>query len=899
MLWQSLCHHSVYIRDRPWCTLGYFNSTLFLEDYTSSSSSFNKSMREFKECVEEIEVKDVQRSGLQFTWSQKPKGKDGLLKKIDRIIANVDFNDVFKPLRKLLYEKGNLHTNVTRLRDDLDRAQICLDANPFNVALRENEATAVVAFNDALIMEDRSRIDVVICADGTTVDNEKVVDAFVSHYEQFLGLPGNTSPFYTTNLFSTRLTDDHARDMIRVISRHEIITDDFFAAVNGFFINGKLLKELIHTIIALIPKIRSPSHVTDYRPISCCDVLFKCISKIIANRIKESLKLLVSPYQSAFVPGRSIADNILLTQELMHNYHLDRGPSRCAFKVDIQKAYDTVDWEFLKEVLVGFGFHARMIGWIIECVTTTSFLISINGSHHGFFKGKRWLRQGDPLSPYLFTLVMEILTLLLQRRVRESMVFKTHRYCGKLELINLCFADDLFLFTHGDVDSAIMIKDALEEFKNVSEGQLPVKCLGVPLVSSRLIFRDCKELIERASVFILPSRVLLDIEQLMRGFLWCQGELRKGRAKVAWEVMCLPMDEGGLGIRRLDIFNKALMVTHIWKLLSMKESLWVKWIHTYKLRGRNFWDYPLRGNMSWGWRKILQLRLIIREFIKFKIGDGATASVWFDKRSEGDPLANTVSSRDIFRAGLDFSTKVRDVILHGTWNWPSYLCAKYPNLSMLVVLNIMENTPDRLVWQNVQGIDKPFSVTQVWSSLLPRNLKVPWFDVVWYSYCISRHALTLWLIVKQRLKTQDRIYSWEASSSLLNLFPLCDLQPDSHDHLFFECSFSQHIWNHFKHLAGLGSTIPEMTHIISSIILFANRKSSNSVIAKLVLAASAYFIWQERNNRLFMNNKRTIQQLIECIKSSIWLKLVSCCFKKSKSGVRLAQEWGLPDTCFG
>nr|GEU85129.1 hypothetical protein [Tanacetum cinerariifolium] len=92
--------------------------------------------------------------------------------------------------------------------------------------------------------------------------------------------------------------------------------------------------------------------------------------------------------------------------------------------------------------------------------------------------------------------------------------------------------------------------------------------------------------------------------------------------------------------------------------------------------------------------------------------DGATASVWFDKWSEGDPLANTVSSRDIFRAGLDFSTKVRDVILHGEWNWPSYLCAKYLNLSMLAILNIMENTPDRLVWQNVQGIDKPFSVTQ-------------------------------------------------------------------------------------------------------------------------------------------------------------------------------------------
>ncbi|GKD35033.1 hypothetical protein Tco_1250542 [Tanacetum coccineum] len=128
------------------------------------------------------------------------------------------------------------------------------------------------------------------------------------------------------------------------------------------------------------------------------------------------------------------------------------------------------------------------------------------------------------------------------------------------------------------------------------EGRFPVKYLGVPLVSYRLVFKDCKELIEKvesrlndwknkslsiagrlqlvqsviasmhvfwASVFILPSRILLEIEQLMRGFLWCNGGMSRGKSKVAWEVVCLPKDEGGLGIRRLDHFNKALMTTHI------------------------------------------------------------------------------------------------------------------------------------------------------------------------------------------------------------------------------------------------------------------------------------------------------------------------------------------------
>ncbi|GJT49872.1 putative reverse transcriptase domain, reverse transcriptase zinc-binding domain protein [Tanacetum coccineum] len=248
----------------------------------------------------------------------------------------------------------------------------------------------------------------------------------------------------------------------------DIVGNDVTCAVCEFFTNGKLLNELNHTIIALIPKVSSSLRVTNFRPISCCNVLFKTITKIIANRLKESLKVLVSPNQSAFVPGRNISDNILLTRELMHNYHLDRGTPRCAFKVDIQKAYDTVDWGFLKEVLIGFSFHARMVHWIMECVTTTSFSISINGNLHGYFKGKRGLRQGDSLSPYLFTLIMEILTLMIRRRVRDSGSFTYHRHCSKLELVNLCFADDLFLFAHGDVDSAKVIMEALEEFKLAS-----------------------------------------------------------------------------------------------------------------------------------------------------------------------------------------------------------------------------------------------------------------------------------------------------------------------------------------------------------------------------------------------------------------------------------------------
>ena len=195
----------------------------------------------------------------------------------------------------------------------------------------------------------------------------------------------------------------------------------------------------------MIPKIPIPNKVTDFRPIACCNVMYKCISKIVTNRIKPILGKLVNKNQSAFIPGRVIQDNILLTQEIRKGYNRIQGPKRVSFKIDIQKAYDTVHWGFLKKVLECFGFHSKMVGWIMQCVTSTAFTLSINGDTIGFFKGGGGLSQGDPVSPYLFTLVMEVFTLMLKRHVARNQDFQYHFRYKELGLTHVCFADDLLL----------------------------------------------------------------------------------------------------------------------------------------------------------------------------------------------------------------------------------------------------------------------------------------------------------------------------------------------------------------------------------------------------------------------------------------------------------------------
>ncbi|KAL0300287.1 UNVERIFIED_CONTAM: hypothetical protein Sangu_3129900 [Sesamum angustifolium] len=151
------------------------------------------------------------------------------------------------------------------------------------------------------------------------------------------------------------------------------------------FRNGKLLKQVNATILALIPKVQLPSTVSDYRPISCCTVIYKTIAKIIVKRMQLVLHLLIDYSQNAFVPGRNISDNILLAQELLAGYNQARLPPRSTIKVDIQKAYDSVEWDFLIEVLKLFNFPACFIGWIEQCVTTASFSISLMVQSMGIF----------------------------------------------------------------------------------------------------------------------------------------------------------------------------------------------------------------------------------------------------------------------------------------------------------------------------------------------------------------------------------------------------------------------------------------------------------------------------------------------------------------------------------
>ncbi|KAL0439849.1 UNVERIFIED_CONTAM: LINE-1 retrotransposable element O protein [Sesamum latifolium] len=374
-----------------------------------------------------------------------------------------------------------------------------------------------------------------------------------------------------------------------------IIGEEVSRAVLDFFATGRLLKQVNSTLISLIPKVTTPTVVAEFRPISCCNVLYKIITKLLVLRIRVILEKLVSPSQNAFVPGRLIGDNILMAQELFSGYNQMRLPPRCALKVDLRKAYDTVEWDLLLATL-------RLS---VSPRHTSPFVLM--GMYMVILLGLGVLRQGDPMSPYLFVLVMEVLQMILQQLIDQDEGFTFHWKCGDLGLFQLCFADDLLLLCHADIPSVTVVRRGLELFATLS----------------RLHANPHK------SHLILSKATQDNRDALFR---------------------TLDYEEGHLPLR------------------GKQDSIWVDWISRNRLQDQTVWTASEKTG-SWGWRKLLKLCATLRPHIQFRIGDGMNFSLWKDPWHSLGPLI-TQFPRGPQLTYTGANDPLATVIEDGQWSWP-------------------------------------------------------------------------------------------------------------------------------------------------------------------------------------------------------------------------------------
>ncbi|CAB4268374.1 unnamed protein product [Prunus armeniaca] len=279
----------------------------------------------------------------------------------------------------------------------------------------------------------------------------------------------------------------------------EVIGADVIMAVKSFFETGRMSREINRTFIFLIPKSENPTKITQWRPIALCNFLYKIISKVLTNRLKQVLPSVVSLNQSAFVQDRMIMDNILIVHEILHSMksHKGKGNHNVALKLNMAKAYDRVEWSFLEEMLHALGFDFRFSQWIMECIGTVSYNILVNGKPTGHILPTRGIWQRDPLSPFLFLICAEGLTAMIHKaEARRSL--QGFRFCATgVSVSHLFFADDAVLFCKAEEAEVVCLKRILSTYESGSGQRINLD------KSSALFSPKCPDYLRQQLVDIL------------------------------------------------------------------------------------------------------------------------------------------------------------------------------------------------------------------------------------------------------------------------------------------------------------------------------------------------------------------------------------------------------------
>ena len=248
-----------------------------------------------------------------------------------------------------------------------------------------------------------------------------------------------------------------------------VVGEDIFQLVKTTSISGYFDPAISDTLIYLIPKIDPPNSFKDFRPISLCNIVYKIFTKVLVNSLHPILDTIIGPYQRSFLLGRGTYDNVVVLQEIIHFMRRSKKKKGyAAFKLDLEKTFDNVNWDFLKSYLQDFGFPYITTKLIMHCVSSSNFSILWNGNKMRYFKPSHGLRQGGPLSHYLFILCMEKLSIAIIKAVLEGDWDPIQLSNNGPRLSHLLFTDDVLLFTKAKNFQLRFITDLFDRFSQAS-----------------------------------------------------------------------------------------------------------------------------------------------------------------------------------------------------------------------------------------------------------------------------------------------------------------------------------------------------------------------------------------------------------------------------------------------
>ncbi|KAL4332654.1 hypothetical protein GQ457_07G000040 [Hibiscus cannabinus] len=515
----------------------------------------------------------------------------------------------------------------------------------------------------------------------------------------------------------------------------DILGEDFVSLCLDLLRGHADMASVNETVIVLIPKVDKPTSMRQLRPISLCTVIYKTVSKVLVNRMKAILPHCISSAQAAFVQGRAITDNILVAHELVHTLHtsVSRSSQGAVFKLDMEKAFDRVEWPFLKAVMLRLGFAPSWVDLIMRCVSSVSSRVRVRGlsaaltaaQQEGHLPGVRASKHGPPVNHLLFA--------------DDSLVFLRNNMTEVQ-----CLKDILLTYSSVSGQKVNFSKStayfsprtppahrtAVHVALGVQEVDDPGIYLGVPLLigknkyaafgryrdkvdtrvskwSNLLLSFSGREVLIKSvaqalpqyvmSCYFLPCSLVEEMSRSIRRFWWSGKGSARGWPLVAWDDICLPKAAGGIGFKDLHLFNIALLGKQLWRLLSAPGSLLCRTLRAKYFPDGDLFSASAPARSSFAWKGLHRAMLHLRDGFFWTLGIDSQVRLFRDRWGGFSPI--TLAGDSIDREEIPL--RCREFMVPGQARWDrAKLLAHLPpgDVDSILEVPISSDQTDTLVW---------------------------------------------------------------------------------------------------------------------------------------------------------------------------------------------------------
>ncbi|XP_028556870.1 uncharacterized protein LOC114581249 [Dendrobium catenatum] len=619
----------------------------------------------------------------------------------------------------------------------------------------------------------------------------------------------------------------------------EIIKLDLWNAIKEFFENAVMDPKWKETIVVLIPKINNPLSPSNYRPISLCNSVYKLVAKILMNRMAPYISKLISYEQVAFIKGRSLNDHVLIAQEVIHKLRNSKSSKGfVVFKIDMEQAYDSMGWTTLEKDLHYFGFPEFFSKLILNCIQSSKFSISINGSLSKWIEGQCGFRQGCPLSPFLFIICAQLLSNAFRQKGDELGIRISS---NGPSISHLLYADDVIIFSEATLKATKQIKKILDNFCSWTALKM-TNIWGSKMISLAGKILLAKTVLLSFTTFhctnsLVPKSILDEVDKICRNFIWNKSNGDYGIHYVNRLTMCLATKWGGRALHSCSTKLGPIRSKLTWKYLYEKDSF----IHKvfFPKYGNLLEKVDLKNSCSNSWKILKSGGKSLLPFIRWKVANGIDIDVYkdtwiLDKSLNKWPTFISPIEDDIF--------SVSNFIENGRWNVDQMRKIMGEDLVNLILqtINPLDQEDDKMELL-LQGNGKSLSA-MVFENSVKHNPTAYYCSWIKNAKLNPKVETFWWRIFNNALATND--FLEHRKFQRINLCPRNCNVAENRDHLTTNCQKLKEVISKIKEW---GFSFKEY-HTLQDCC--KDLSSLNPFMINLY-CSMVFLTWKSRNNLLY------------------------------------------------